>query len=430
MMSLVACTKEENLDTSNLLGLGGDTWTKGAIDKWIYDSVTKPYNIDVKYRWDPWEVALDATLVPPEESKVIPAMSIVKQIWIDPYNAETGSENFIKQYAPKTFVLVGSPQYEFNGEILATAEGGNKIVMFVINRFDKNNIVELRRMLHTIQHEFGHILHQNILYPQEYKNITPGYTSTWFNISEQDAQSQGFVTSYSMDNPDDDFVEMIATMLIEGRARFNELVEAQNPTAQAALRRKEQIIVDYYKKAWNIDFYSLQTRTQQALARIATPQPAPFYIGFDKIYTSGLFSTAVGASFLPASANFLTIYNNAAAAVNALGGFGLILDYIEVEFTTATIFSLKVHFLDGDDPYEAVFSYTFTKDANNTYDFTYVTEDSNGEFLKSAVQPLLNYFANNTFKVDWFLDPNVTIYPRVTFTPQQTVNAAFTVLLN
>jgi hypothetical protein len=86
--------------------------------------------------------------------------------------------------------------------------------------------------------------------------------------------------------------------------------------------------------------------------------------------------------------------------------------------------------LDGTDPYEAVFSYTFTKDANNIYDFTYVTEDANGDAIKSAVQPLLDYFNNNTFKVDWFLDPNVTIFPRVTFTPQQTVNASFTALLN
>jgi substrate import-associated zinc metallohydrolase lipoprotein len=417
-----------------LLGLGGDTWTKGTIDKWLYDTMTKPYNIDVKYRWDPWEVALDATLVPPEESKVIPAMAIVKQIWIDPYNAETGSENFIKKYAPKTFVLVGSPQYEFNGEILATAEGGNKIVMFVINRFDKNNIEELRRMLHTIQHEFAHILHQNILYPQEFKTITPGYTSTWFNISEADAQSQGFVTSYSMDNPDDDFVETVATMLIEGRARFNELVAAQNPTAQSLLRRKEQIVVDYYKKAWNIDFYSLQTRTQQALARIAAPQPPAFYIGFDKVYTSGLFSTVTQGFVLPASNNFLTIYNNANAAINSLSTPalpGLTLDYIEANFTTATIFSLKVHLIDDDEnKYEAVFSYTFTKDLNNTYDFMYVTEDENGAFIKAAVQPLLDYFNNNTFKVDWFLDPNVTIFPRVTFTPQQTVNASFTALLN
>ena len=100
-LTFAACEKKENLDTSNLLGLGGDTWTKGAIDKWLYDSITKPYNIEVKYRWDPWEVSLDKTLVPPDESKVIPAMSAIKQIWIDPYNAETGSENFIKKYSPQ-----------------------------------------------------------------------------------------------------------------------------------------------------------------------------------------------------------------------------------------------------------------------------------------------------------------------------------------
>jgi hypothetical protein len=190
--------------------------------------------------------------------------------------------------------------------------------------------------------------------------------------------------------------------------------------------------VDYYKKAWNIDFYSLQTRTQEALSRIAPPQPPSFYIGFDKVYTSGLFSTVVDAGFsLPASPNFLTIYNNAATAIAALGGLGLTLDYLEVNFTTATIFSVKFHLFDvNDDRYVAVFSYTFTKDANNVYDFTYVTEDENGLFIKSAVQPLLNYFSNNTFKLDWFLNPNATIYPRAIFTPQQTVNASFTALLN
>ena len=107
MISVIAsCEKKEDLDTSNLLGLGGDTWAKGPIDKWLYDSMTKPYNIDVKYRWDPWEVDLSATLVPPEESQVIPVMSVVKQIWIDPYNAETGNENFIKKFAPKSASII------------------------------------------------------------------------------------------------------------------------------------------------------------------------------------------------------------------------------------------------------------------------------------------------------------------------------------
>ena len=430
IMVIFSCDKKDNLDTSNLLGLGGDTTAKGVIDKWLYDSMVKPYNIDVKYRWDPWEVDLSKTLVPPDESKVIPAMSIVKQIWIEPYNAETGGETFIKKYAPKWFVLVGSPQYNFNGtEILAQAEGGNKIVMFVINRFDKNNITELRMMLHTIEHEFAHILHQNILYPQEFKSITPGYTATWFNVSDEDAQSQGFATAYSMASPDEDFVEMVSTMLIEGKARWDELVGAQNATAQAALRKKEQIVVDYFKKAWNIDFYSLQNRVQQALIRITAIQPAPFYIGYDKVYTGGLYSNSptLGASFLPVGANFKTIYDNVSAAIET--NFGVFLDYIEINFTTANVMSFTVHLTDGTNTDKAVYSFSYTKDANNIYDFTYITTDQIGNIIKSSVQPLLDYLNNNTFRVDWYLDPNTTIYPRVTLTPQQTANAAVSLLL-
>jgi hypothetical protein len=100
LVALASCRKEEDLDTSTLLGLGGETWAKGPIDRWLFDSLTKPYNIEVKYRWDPWEVNLDATLVPPDESKVIEAMSAMKQIWIDPFNAETGSELLIKSTRP------------------------------------------------------------------------------------------------------------------------------------------------------------------------------------------------------------------------------------------------------------------------------------------------------------------------------------------
>src|SRR5215212_3009917 len=118
LITFASCKKDENLDGPLPLGLGGDTWVKGPIDTWLYDSLTKAYNIDVKYRWDPWELQLDRTLVPPDESKIIPAMTAVKRIWIDPYTAEIGSELFIKKYAPKSFVLVGSPQYNYNGTIV------------------------------------------------------------------------------------------------------------------------------------------------------------------------------------------------------------------------------------------------------------------------------------------------------------------------
>ena len=429
LVTFASCKKDETLDRPLPLGLGGDTWTKGPIDTWIYDSLTKTYNIEVKYRWDPWELQLDRTLVPPDESKIIPAMTAVKRIWIDPYSAETGSELFIKKYAPKSFVLVGSPQYNYNGTIvLGQAEGGNKITLFTLNSFDVTNTPELRRMLHTIEHEFAHILHQNVLYPPEFKYITPQYTSTWFNISESAAAAEGYATAYSMSGPDDDFVEMVATMLVEGKNRWEEFVTSQNATAQAALRKKEEIVVNYFRQVWNIDFYRLQKRTQDALNNLS-PDPVGNYYGFGKTFTR--VSVNPANTSLTQSSGFTTIYNNAKTGLAAVGGAGRVLDSIAVIMNSATTMQLRVYYRNAANTnFQANFNYNASKDANGIYTFTYVNSDANGGVIGSGVTALINFFNNNTFKTDWLFSPNNTIKPlRVIFTPQQTTNSSFMGLL-
>lgn len=262
---LASCSKnDDNLNTP-LPDLGGETWAEGPTDAWLYENFVVPYNIEVKYRFDRYEVALGKTLAPVREDRVIPVMETIKQTWIEPYEAVAG-ENFIKRLSPKQFVLVGSAQYNTDGTIvLGTAEGGRKIVLFVINDFEKKNKPEVKQMLHTIHHEFGHILHQTVMYPEEYKTITPAYTATWHLYSLEDARARGFITEYARNSPDDDFVEMISIMLIEGRAGFNEIVESAPEPAQALLRQKEQMVVRYFKEAWNIDFYTLQSKTQAAI---------------------------------------------------------------------------------------------------------------------------------------------------------------------
>ncbi len=265
---LVACSSSIEDVSPKVEGLGGEVLTKQPIDTWLESNFTKPYNIEVKYRWDAYEIPLNKTLVPPLLTKVQPVMEAVKAIWIDPYEAEAGAE-FIKKYCPKQYVLVGSLNWNNNGTVvLATAEGGRKVVLYGVNEFDKKDVAGVKQMLHTIHHEFGHILHQNILYPLPYKQITPGsYTSNWYNVSDAQASSLGYITPYSMLNTDEDFVEVLSTMLVEGKKGFDALVNA-SPTAasRAALRQKEAIVVNYLKQAYNIDFKSLQTRTQLAIA--------------------------------------------------------------------------------------------------------------------------------------------------------------------
>lgn len=264
----VSCNKEEDL-SAIVEGLGGEKINKLPIDDWLAQNFTKPFNIEVKYRWDPFEVPLDRTLVPPLVSKVQPTMEAVKKIWIDPYIKVAG-EDFIKRFCPKQYVLVGSANWNTDGTIvLGTAEGGRKVILYQINDFDKKNIPVVKEMLHTIHHEFAHILHQNILYPIAYKQITPGtYTSNWYNISEEEALNFGYVTSYSMLNPDEDFVEMVATLLVDGQATFDARLATlkTNPGAKDALIKKQQMVIDYFLKTYNINFKTLQNITQTEIS--------------------------------------------------------------------------------------------------------------------------------------------------------------------
>lgn len=276
LLTLVAgfssCSKDEDL-SGTIVDLGGETWVKGPLDDWLFDNYVAPYNIDVKYRFDRFELAQDKNLVPVKESQVIPLMDAVKQVWITPYNQLAG-EAFIKKYSPKQFVLVGSPAFNANGTItLGTAEGGRKIVLYTVNSFQTTDVAEVKQQLHTIHHEFAHILHQTILYPTEYKSITVGkYTSTWFNYTDAEANQLGFVTSYSRASPDEDFVEMISTMLIEGRQGFDAIVASCPQAVQPLLRQKEQIVVKYFKDSWKIDFYALQTAVQTELNKVISNQ--------------------------------------------------------------------------------------------------------------------------------------------------------------
>ena len=422
VMAVTSCRKSEDLDLPQPVGLGGEVVARTAIDKWLLDSLTTPYNIAVKYRWDPWETQLDKTLTPPDETKIIDAMSAIKRVWIDPYNAETGSDLFIKKYSRKQFVLIGSVEYNYNGTVvLGQAEGGNNIAYFDINQnFDKNKVTSIQRMIQTSHHEFAHILHQNVLYPQDYKFISsnlglPGFTATWFNVSEAEALSWGYITPYSMASSDEDFVEMIANMLMLGKGRYEELVASTNATAQQALRAKEQIVVTYMRQVWNIDFYSLQTRVQAALNALVPPPSIQDAFGAGKTYTRA--SVNATSTLTPQSAPFLAIYNQSKNAVAAIPGFGLVMDSMAVITNSATTAIIRVYIRQGTNTFAADFNHTMTR-AGNTFSFAYVSANGNGNVIRTAVTPLLNYFATNQFAVTWYRDPNVTLYPRVQFTPQ------------
>ncbi|MVT08151.1 zinc-binding metallopeptidase [Chitinophaga tropicalis] len=263
--SLMACSKDDTINDVNIPGLGGETWEKGPLDFWLDSVYTKPYNIEVKYRFERYELALDKDLVPVREDKVIPVMSTIYKTWVQPYIAEAG-EVFFKKYCQKQFVLVGSPEFNSNNTItLGTAEGGRKIVLFWLNDFSLSDKPGVRQMLHTIHHEFAHIMHQTIMYPVDYKRISTGYTGNWNDYTLAEALERGFITQYARSAPDEDFVEMVSTMLVEGKSGYEAIIAQAPDDAQLLFRKKEEIIVRYFKENWNINFSQLQSRVQTAI---------------------------------------------------------------------------------------------------------------------------------------------------------------------
>lgn len=444
---LNGCSKKENL-TANIVGLGGDTWAKGPIDDWISTNYTTPYNIEVKYKWDRSELGeINKNVVPVLEQLVVPVMDAIKKTWIDPYVAVKGAD-FIKKYAQKQFYLAGSPSYNSNGTItLGTAEAGRKIVLLDLNTFDPDDKAAVKQILHTMHHEFAHILHQNVAFSTDYQRITPGdYTATWFNIFrgaysanptldkilyEADFWGKGFITPYSRSNKDDDFVEMIATLLEGGQANFDNIINnlflydgiyikrngkgvyEQNTDARNKLLRKKTIVTAYLKDNWGIDLTDLQAKTQVAIEANSPLADFNSLLGPGKAYTT---ITINPQKLTGLSAKFLTAYNTANASMqtgNTTTLKSYYIDNISLRFTTAGKVTLRVNFMDPTAVLGAGFNADFDYAVNNvngTFTMAYITPQpttvtyANARVVETYLTALLAYFNNEQFTTRWVDD--------------------------
>jgi substrate import-associated zinc metallohydrolase lipoprotein len=255
--SLMACSNEEPLTKSEL-----DTSTPqmSDLDRWIATNYVDTYNISVVYKWDQNTVDNERFLFPPTESKVEPALDVVKRIWLDSYSTIAGPQ-FVKFYTPRELVLIGGSNLNPAGTVtLGFAEQGVRVVLFEIDLLNKKSAPSVKRFIETIQHEYAHILNQTKPFDElVYSKITPvGYTAAWNQTTTAAARQQGFITAYAKASVTEDFAEMVATMLTTPKADYNNLVNALPDIPKAAIRAKEAQVVKYYKDAFNIDFYALR----------------------------------------------------------------------------------------------------------------------------------------------------------------------------
>lgn len=263
ILTFAACANDDQLGESQL---DYTQPAKTALDNWIATNYLNPYNINAQYRWNQNTVDNSRFLFPPMVESVQPALEVVKQIWLDSYTT-VGGYDFVKKIAPREIVLVGGVNSNSNGtRTLGIADSGQRITLFEVDYLDTSNRANVTEFIHTIQHEYVHILNQNKPFDEQaWQKISPGdYTGTWHLEVLQNSRNLGFVTNYARNNIIEDFAETASTILTSSKAEYTAILNSiTNPIGKAKLQQKEAMVVQYYKDAFNIDFYALRDEAEK-----------------------------------------------------------------------------------------------------------------------------------------------------------------------
>lgn len=262
---LTACSKEDSLRSESIF----DTTEKSKteVDKWIEAKYTKPYNIAATYLWDEAMGKPDKTLFPPRVESVKPALQVIKKIWIDSYS-EIGGVNFVKKIAPRQLHLIGSYNLNHNGTIvLGDAGGGAKITLYNADYVNFKDISSVKRFVHTIQHEYIHILNQTKPYDTSawdvVAKVNGGYTSSWYNQTDAASNALGFVTPYARSNYDEDFAETASFVLLKSKVEYDAFIAKVPEPGKSVIQKKVVMVEKYFKTQFNMDFYALRDAAER-----------------------------------------------------------------------------------------------------------------------------------------------------------------------
>ncbi|MDO4706887.1 MAG: putative zinc-binding metallopeptidase [Porphyromonadaceae bacterium] len=263
VLSVGSCAKGDDPDPTKSVIVPRE-FEPTVFDQWLSRNYVDAYNIDFKYKMQDTEADPNYNLVPPSLENSMKMAKLVRHAWIGAYDEVAGIE-FMRLMAPRALLLVGSSGRNNDGsELLGTAEGGVRVTLYKVNEVNVNDPGHLNLYyFHTMHHEFGHILHQNKLWPTEYNDISRGdyLASTFFQPDNNKISiyaPKGFVTAYSRKNSEEDFTEVTACYITYTDEQWRQIFEAAGEEGRAKLDKKIKIVKDYMKDAWNIDMDELR----------------------------------------------------------------------------------------------------------------------------------------------------------------------------
>ena len=237
---------------------------RNTFERWLLKNYTNPYNIDFQYKLKDGETDLTYNLVPADSAKTAKLAMITKFLWFDAYTEVVGPD-FLKESAPRIIVAVGSSAYtRQRTEVVGSAEGGYKVTLNKINALTDELLHDYSAMteyyFHTMHHEFTHILNQKKPYNTSFEQVTKsGYVSgDWINTTDRNALRAGFITPYAMQDPAEDFAEMLSNYVTYTPQRWAKALSDAGTHGAALITQKLALVKDYTLSSWGLDLDELR----------------------------------------------------------------------------------------------------------------------------------------------------------------------------
>lgn len=243
------------------------------LDNWLLNNFTYPYNTEITYKLNDIETDMAYHVVPAETAKAAKLAKLVKYMWFDAYD-EVAGQTFLKKYAPRMIMLVGSGQYSSNNTvILGYASGSIKIALLNVNELTDDKLRDIEKMnewyLSTLHHEFTHILNQKIAYDRAFDQISAGdYVSgSWYQHDNSEAYSKGFVRNYAMQEPNEDFAETCADYIVYSDAKWAD-IKRQAGANYSKIEEKVAFIRAYLESAYGINIDKMREVVQRRASEL------------------------------------------------------------------------------------------------------------------------------------------------------------------
>ena len=293
---------EDALSSTSVIAQRQSSVQETELDRWIRDSITLPYGIEVVYRQENHGGAATDYLYPPRTEQVKPVLRAFRTLCLESFAfAELDRSNFLLGRAPLRLVLYGGAYADAHGMVrLSLPQAPTTMMLTHCNAFspdDPNKVYLLARMgFHQLTRRLlAQLPYDRVAFSaisgDRYTGSTASLVAPWqagrtidqqFGIDSW-ANKRGFLTIHGMVSSEEDMAEMISATICATPLQVQQaLTEAATPDTDAdpevqaryteeakvaaqQLRRKQAFVTDYLQKVWHVDFRRWQITTARKL---------------------------------------------------------------------------------------------------------------------------------------------------------------------